>query len=132
MEATITNTEYVARVIRYYSKNKPKLGTLEFDLMQGRFIIKDQKGNPVSSYPGTGLHCGDVYIVQNTDKSWHIAQCELVEDMWKMVGSDITDESEPTGVIYVPHDRLMRFADFWVDDTWKLGALSNEFINMLL
>ena len=128
----MTKTEYIARIIQHYCTNKVKCGTLEFDIRQGRVIIKDLRGFPVTSYPGTGVHCGEAYIIKDTDGLWRIAQCELVGDMWKMVGSNITDESEPAYVIYVPHTRLERFADFWVDDNWRLEALSNEFVTGLL
>lgn len=74
----MTKTEYIAKVVQHYCTNKVKCGTLEFDIRQGRFIIKDLRGFPVTSYPGTGVHCGEVYIIKDTDGTWRIAQCELV------------------------------------------------------
>ncbi len=126
----MTTAEYIARVIYHYCTNKTKCGMLEFDRRQGRFIIKDLNGFPVASRPGTGIHCGEIYIVKDTDGTWRIAQCELVGDTWKMVGSHITDQSEPTYVVYVPYAQLER--SICVDDDWMLGELSHQFVTELL
>lgn len=127
----MTTAEYVARVIQHYCTNTVRCGTLEFNRKQGCFIIKSLRGYPVSAH--SGLHCGDVYIIKDTDGTWRIAQCELVGDVWKMVGSRITANSEPAYIIYVPHVRLTRFSNVWVnDEEWRLGALSHEFVTSLL
>ena len=128
----MTNTEYVARAIRYYTKHRPMLGKLVFDATKGRFVIQTTTGKLAATCPADGLSCGDVYIVQNPDKSWQIAQCELTDDGWKMMGSQITQSSKPAFVLYVPNHRLSRFVDFWVDERWSLGTLSITFIDMLL
>jgi hypothetical protein len=125
-------TDYVARVIAYYAQRKPKVGTLAINEKTCRLCIHDAKGRTVSTYPGDGLHCGDNYILKDHDGTWRITQCELVDGIWCMLGSSVTDENVGVEVLYVPHQCLWRVINEWINPDWKLDALSPELIQTLL
>lgn len=137
----MTKTEYIARVISYYRKNKIKYGYLTFDKNEKRFVIKGACEKASKAYPYDGLHCGDVYIVRDKDEKWRIAQCELATDgIWKMLGTEITErdcfdengENVLFHVLYVDNKRLMRFDDEFINESFQLGELSSAFIISLM
>lgn len=59
----MTKTEYVARVIYFYSKNKPRVGYLTFDKKKDGFGIVEGGSLLSKTIPEDGLHCGDTYIL---------------------------------------------------------------------
>ena len=126
----MNSTEYIAKVIYYYTINKTKFGFLKYDNKVKRFIIVDEKGKMVKIAPCDGLHCGDTYIVKDNDNKWKIAQCEVAKDgLWKMLGTGITEKNCNNNLIlYVKDRRLMRLIDNFIDESFKLGELSERFV----
>lgn len=122
--------DYIARVIYFYSKCSVKLGTIEFDCEKyHRFVVKDSKGRSNMAYPGDGVHCGDIYIIRDTDNNWKIVQCELVDGWWKLLGSTVDEDTGPVPVLYVSNTRLEK--EFHCDafkEYDDLGPISKDVI----
>lgn len=129
----MSNTDYIATVICYYAKNKVKIGTLTFDQKANRFIILDSKNKKSKSFPDDGIHCGDIYIVQDNRGSWKIGQCELDDGVWRLLGTDLHQENcNNNMILYVNHKRLERITDTWITQEFDVGVLSDKLIIRLM
>ena len=126
----MTNTEYIARVIHHYMSHEVKLGYLSYNKNVNRFVICNDKGKKIDIQPDGCIHCGDTYIVKDNDGAWRIAQCEKTEDgLWKMLGTEITEKNcENNQILYIKNYRLPRFIPDFIDKSFKLNELSNDFI----
>lgn len=126
----MTNTEYIARVVKFYSKNKVKLGRLTFDKHVGRFVIRTINMRKAITAPEDGIHCGDIYILREKSGKWKIGQCEIAKDhKWKFLGTDVTEDSiDEVLILYVNGKRLIRLSDDFLDETFDLGELSEMFV----
>lgn len=132
----MNRTEYIARVINYYSNNyKPKMGKLNFDSEMDRFYIKNLSGQKAKIAPSDGfIHCGDIYIVRDNDKKWKIAQCEkTIDGKWKMLGTSITEDNCcGNRILYITNRRLQRLSDDFIDESFSLEELSDELVDKMM
>lgn len=128
----MTNTEYIARTVNFYSQNNAKIGSVNFDKDINRFIIRSIRNENMTT-PEDGIHCGDVYILRDIDGCWKIGQCELVGDVWKFFGTSITaDNCMDVPIIYVPNKRIMRYSNFFTDADMSFESLSYDFVSQLI
>ena len=130
----MNKTEYIAEVICYYNKKKTKLGCLKYDDKMNRFTVVEEsgknKGKIAPIFPPDGIHCGDIYVVQDNDGKWKIAQCEKTKDgLMKMLGTEITEKNCNNNLIlYVKDNRLTRITEDLIDESFNLGELSTRFV----
>lgn len=111
----MTKTEYVARVIYFYSKNKPRVGYLTFDKKKDGFGIVEGGSLLSKTIPEDGLHCGDTYILTDNEGKWRIGQCKLVEGIWKILGTDITEKTCNNNLILYVREKTLN-DKFFVDE----------------
>lgn len=125
----MNDIEFTSRISAYYASHKPKMGLLSFDKVSQRFIIKSLSGRRINMTPSDGLHCGDVYIVQDVDKTWRIAQCEHAGNEWKMLGSLLSEKMcDNQLILFIPGRRLNRIRENYIDESFRLPALSDNFV----
>ena len=131
----VTSTEYISRVISFYSRNTVKCGKLSFDEKSGRFVILDKKGKNVFD-PDDGIHCGDIYLMSGLKGVWKFGQCELTADgIWVMCGTNITSKNYDKicpDILYVKNKRLSRITDEHIPINTNWGTVSDDFVRDVL
>lgn len=128
----MTNSEYIARVITHYARNKTKIGTVSFDKTVGRFVIKNLDGTSPDVYTRE-IHCGHIYILKDIDGVWKIGQCELLDNGWAFCGTAITAKNcKDIQIVYPTENRLLRVTDAYIEQDANFGKFSEDFIRATL
>lgn len=115
-----TLEQYVKTVLAFYLKYTFKVGILKFDSNLQRFVVLNNKNKIVSE-----LHCGDIYLVEQ-DNQWYVGQCERYAHKWRMLGTNVTEDSPQVfKVLYSDTKELHRWDtnEPWLDDQWLFGPL---------
>lgn len=126
--------ENAMEVAAYYATEKTLIGNLNFDDKENRFCVKTNIGRKADIAPDGFIHCGDIYILQDSEGKWRICQCEKDTDKkFRFMGSDVTqDNVNKNKILYVKKNRLAGLDEKILSDDVHLKELSDEIINTLL
>jgi hypothetical protein len=119
---------YVLKVNHFYTNNKLKLGFLEFDKKENRFVIRNTAGKIVKI-----LTCGDIFIVEVNQSEWHIGQCEK-SGLWLMMGTGLTQElTFAHRILYHPTKKIRRemVESVWLSSNDILGPLPKSIVKKM-